>query len=343
MEKKLWLVPEYFSSFACKCGACRNACCRSWKIAVTEKEYFRMIGMNCSKELHDKLESAFSIPDFPSSDKFRMIEPDWRGQCRMLDSDGLCMLQKECGEPALSEICRVYPRSCKAENDRLQACCSSSCEAVVELLMEADRLEFSLKEIAAVPEISETIESDFQEAEQKAIDILQDRSLSLQERIIKICEQNGYERSGELSALEIIEIIGCLSEESRTIQDYLEDLLKLKDLDEAAVEETLKKASVDFSANFPEWERYFENILVNNLFYSAFPCADRRIKSREACSGLALQYLFLKLICAVFLQNDPSKERFVDCIAAIYHLVEHTAFYYNSKILLKNPMNLFWI
>lgn len=343
MEKKTWLVPDYFNGFSCKCGACRNACCRSWKIAVTEKEYYRMIGMDCSRELHNKLEGAFSLPDFPTPDRFRMIEPDWRGQCRMLDTDGLCLLQKECGEPAISETCRVYPRSYRAENGLLKACCSSSCEAVVELLMRTEKLEFTVTELEAVPEITETTDRDFQENEQRAIELLQDRDLSLTQRIMKICEQNDYIKTGKKAASEIIEIIGCLAEESRTLQDYLGSVMKLRNRAESDIEAVLKTAADCFERNFPEWSRYFENILVNNLFYSNFPCVDRRINNREACSGLAVQYVLMKVICSLYLQDNPSEEGLADCIAAIYHMTEHTAFYYNSKVLLKNPMDILWI
>ena len=152
-EKRLWYEADYFSKFACKCGDCRHACCKGWKIAVSENEYFRLIGLECSERLHEKLESAFCIPDFPTTGRYRMIEPDWLGQCHMLDTDGLCMLQKECGEGVLPEVCRVYPRSYKNENGNLQACCSSSCERVVEMLMEEDRLRFVYQKLTAEAEI----------------------------------------------------------------------------------------------------------------------------------------------------------------------------------------------
>ena len=58
-NNRKWLVPDYFDSFSCKCGSCRNACCKGWKIAVTQEEYYRLIDLECSETLHEKIESAF--------------------------------------------------------------------------------------------------------------------------------------------------------------------------------------------------------------------------------------------------------------------------------------------
>ena len=154
-EKQLWLEPDYFADFHCKGGACRSSCCSGWDIAVDRNDYFRLIGLNCSEDLHRKLECAFRTPEYPTPERFRLISPNWLGRCPLQREDGLCALQCECGEAALPEICRVYPRSFKREGSNLQACCSNSCEAVVERLMEEERLSFRLVEMDAPVEISE--------------------------------------------------------------------------------------------------------------------------------------------------------------------------------------------
>ena len=133
-DKQLWLQPDYFEGFKCKCGACRNCCCTGWDIAVGMDEYFRLIGMECPEEIHRRLECAFRVPDTPSPERFRLISPNWLGECPMHDEDGLCMIQRELGEAALPEICRMYPRCLKKEGELYEALCSNSCEAVVELL-----------------------------------------------------------------------------------------------------------------------------------------------------------------------------------------------------------------
>ena len=78
-DKQLWLQPDYFEGFKCKCGACRNCCCTGWDIAVGMDEYFRLIGMECPEEIHRRLECAFRVPDVPSPERFRLISPNWLG------------------------------------------------------------------------------------------------------------------------------------------------------------------------------------------------------------------------------------------------------------------------
>lgn len=342
-EKRLWYEADYFSKFACKCGDCRHACCKGWKIAVSENEYFRLIGLECSEKLHEKLESAFCIPDFPTTGRYRMIEPDWLGQCHMLDTDGLCMLQKECGEGVLPEVCRVYPRSYKNENGNLQACCSSSCERVVEMLMEEDRLRFVYQKLTAEAEINEEVAADYSELGRKTIDILQDRSITLRERMLKICSESGYRPEADISIKAVIDIIGRLLEESDTLKEYAGEIFRLNEFSEGEIREKYFADRILFEKNYPEWSRYFENILCNNILYSDFPCTDRRISESESCSGLCLQFILMKFICAMYTHDKPDKNAFVDCVSGVYHLVEHTSFYYNAHILVKNPPDLLWL
>ena len=182
-DEPLWLEPDYFEDFRCKCGECRSCCCDGWDIAVSQEEYFRLIGMECSDELHHRLECAFRVPEKPAPERFRLISSNWLGECPMRDSDGLCMLQKECGEEALPEVCRVYPRSLRCENGQNQACCSSSCEAVIEILMEEEKLQLQFAHLNLQAEYSETKKMDIQKFGKKGLEIMQDRSKFLGMRV----------------------------------------------------------------------------------------------------------------------------------------------------------------
>ena len=138
MSKNIRIAPDYYDRFRCKGGACRNSCCMGWGISVDMKEYFLLIGLDCSPRLHARLECAFHQPDTPSPERYALISPDWRGDCPMHDEDGLCMLHRECGEDVLPAVCRMYPRSVREENGVIKCVCSASCEAVTELLMDEE-------------------------------------------------------------------------------------------------------------------------------------------------------------------------------------------------------------
>lgn len=341
-NNRKWLVPDYFDAFSCKCGSCRNACCKGWKIAVTQEEYYRLIGLECSETLHEKIESSFVKIDFGAPDKFAHIVPDWRGQCRMLGDDGLCMIQKECGEEMIPETCRVYPRSLKNINDNREAVCSASCEAVVEMLISKDRLEFCFKEMDEKykPEITETLPLNPERLWLSSRDILQDRNKSLYDRIISLGRLLSVDKTGEISLDILLNILEKLLETSDTLREYASDVFGRY---RGCVGDAERLYADDFDAfkkNYPKWEVYFENLLINNLVYSSFPYCDNRITKKEAFYGVLIQYELLRLICTVYTRNKPDKEKLVDCIAAVYHLVEHTAFYYNVYSLWYTYMNI---
>lgn len=335
MNKALWLEPEYYNEFACKCGECRHACCKTWKIAVREDEYYRLIGMECSVKLHERLEAAFCRPEFPTPEKYMYIEPDWRGQCRMLDDDGMCMIQKECGEAALTELCRVYPRSLKSENGKLQTCCSASCERTVELLMKAESLRFVYRELEAPVEISEQVDPNLSDISAGVIAVLQDRTMPLRDRIARICTDMGGSVGGAAPKLEQLPVfLDELCEGCESLRKYANEVRERYGGPDAAARYEADER--EFAELFPDWECRFENLICNNVFYADFPCVDSRIGEADACSGLVLQYALLKQICVAWSAEHKTEEDFVDAAAACYHLFEHTPFYYNAKVLLNN-------
>ncbi|MBQ8507768.1 MAG: flagellin lysine-N-methylase [Clostridia bacterium] len=334
-DEPLWLQPDYFEGFRCKCGECRSCCCDGWDIAVSREEYFRLIGMECSGELHHKLECAFRVPEEPSPERFRLISPNWLGECPMRDGDGLCLLQKECGAENLPEICRVYPRSLKKEGEMLQACCSNACEAVVEALMAEDKLRFTFAPLHAHPEFSEGADVQALMMGRVCIEILQDRSLPLRERIAGICRMLGGE-DGEAGSVEagLSTMLGILRKlESASLDRFTGGIC-----DHFSVPEEYLECARKFENRFPDWERWFENILINHMVYMGFPGVDKRLSRRDALKGLCGAWALLRLTGAHYAAEKGSEADFVDAASGVFRLVEHSAFYYNSKILIED----FW-
>lgn len=188
MSKHVFFVPDYYPSFSCKCAACRQTCCKGWNISVTMQEYFHLLGMNCSPALRRRLDTAFHPADHPEPHRYAVITPNWRGECPLLDADGLCILQKECGESAMSGVCRYYPRTPKS---RFGYTCTltGSCERVLELLYEKKEpvrmipLELEWDIDMPAPDENEQLSRAWQQLRIIAFDILQNRALSLPARL----------------------------------------------------------------------------------------------------------------------------------------------------------------
>lgn len=297
----VWLEADYFKDFQCKCGSCRHSCCKGWQIDVSERDYFRLIGMDCSPELHHRIECAFACPEQPTEDCFRMIVPNWLGQCPMQDGDGLCALQKECGAEALPKVCNFYPRSMKQVGNVRFACCSGSCEAAVELILSKEQLHSVSYETEDEPLLSLNERPGFPGLCIRCIEKIRDRSMPLEERIASITAMLG---GGECpGSAEIRNALAAMEEISPEIAEYIGE-------------------------EQPGDERALENLLANHFLYTTFPFTDDRLDPKGSVYGLVTLYSLLKMV------SGCSGDRFIDAVAAVFHLAEHTSFYFNAFVLL---------
>ena len=134
MDTRDFLVPDNYADFHCKCGQCRHTCCDGWAVTFPREDYFRLLSVPCSPELRRKLDTSLHLADDPTPERYAELLPNWEGHCPLQRADGLCALQAECGEEAISSTCRYYPRGIRTMDDD-ECSCSASCERVVEMLL----------------------------------------------------------------------------------------------------------------------------------------------------------------------------------------------------------------
>lgn len=183
-----YLVPEYYSGFSCKGGSCRSTCCSGWGISFSMEEYFRLLGLTCPPDLRRKLDGAFHMVEHPTQERYAQITPNWLGKCPLHMENGLCQLHAECGEAALTSVCRMYPRGVHTEFER-ECSCANSCERVLEILFEMkEPMRFKENELHFdLPEADE--ETDplairwYRPIRRRIIGALQDRSFDLPSRL----------------------------------------------------------------------------------------------------------------------------------------------------------------
>ena len=109
MDTRDFLVPDSYADFHCKCGQCRHTCCDGWAVTFPREDYFRLLSVPCSPELRRKLDTSLHLADDPTPERYAELLPNWEGHCPLQRADGLCALQAECGEEAISSTCRYYP------------------------------------------------------------------------------------------------------------------------------------------------------------------------------------------------------------------------------------------
>ena len=354
-----YLVPDYYSSFHCKIGACRTPCCDGWPVTFSMTDYFKLLGLDCSPVTKGRLDRALHLTEHPTEDEYAMILPGYDGRCPLRMVDGRCAIHTEMGEDALPAVCRLYPRGLREG----EACCSNSCEAVVETLCRKEPLAFTSIRIETKAVFRPRVH--FFEAGEREMKIrlwligfAQDRNDFLAERLNRLGEAtrrmeqalNAHDDariesllsgeeiiaapaiSGELNkAMKIISaLLERLDELSDSIRDYGKQALERF---EREGESGMREARKRLSLLCPHWEAWLENLIVNHMFFSQFPFQDRPVSLRDEVTALFSVYALLRFM--MLGAGNGTLERLVDIVAALFRLVDHTAFDRYAVPLLK--------
>ena len=292
-----------------------------------------------------------------------MILPGYDGSCPMRMKDGRCSIQAELDESALPTVCRLYPRGVRER----EASCSNSCEAVVELLHRKEAIRFVEAKLGE--KIAQTRRIHFFETGGREMEIrlwlisfVQDRRYALPTRLYRMGE-----------ALRLMDR-ALASHDSEKIQSLLADekqldvvfekadwhaaqqtvcaMLEKLDLLSGSIREygsiAVRRLScsdktgyldalLQFRNTAPDWEAWFENLLVNHIFFTQFPFQDCPVSLTEEITALFSVYALLRFMTIG--AGNGTTERLVDIIAALFRLVDHTQFDRLAVSLLHDSSN----
>ena len=326
---KCFLVPDYYKNFECKCGNCRSCCCGGWGIPVGMDEYFRLVGLDCSDELRRRLDTAFHLAENRSPEHYAMVTPRFDGHCRLQQENGLCMLQRERGEGVLPTVCRYYPRA-----PRLfpfpECCTSASCEETLELLFADSKpvgfvtleLTFDLPE----PEPNGFPADYYISTRLEAFAILGDRTKDFASRVATLSarlynkEDFCPESDENIGILPLaLEFFADLSRTSETFQRLLPTVNKFYETNQTSG--SLENAVENLDTKL-------EKLFVNHLFYKSFPNSFVSAKNHlpEEAMSISMAVALTKLVAAAYLSENPGEASFVDVIADLFRVIEHSRF-----------------
>ena len=326
--KHEFLFPEYYRDFACKCGDCRSTCCHGWGIALSQDDYFRIIGTDCSPELRRRIDVAFrpATNPAPTPERYAMISYNWLGRCPIQTDDGYCALHRECGEGAIPEICRRYPRCIRVAPIH-EACTSTSCEYTLELLYRDDGpVRFVKREIEVFDEEYDTPAAAVIDAEEytnvrdKAFSVLSDRRRDIDSRLTILAEAFDVVLPYKIMPHEdAVGLFEHLAHSSTALSELFEDITAYYG-DNSAIERFSLEA-------IPKMDIYIEKILVNHVFYKAFPHSFKdSTLTQEICSLLAVRALH-RYVCEAYIGvHGWSMDNFVDVTAQLFRMIEHSRF-----------------
>lgn len=93
-------------------------------------------------------------------------------------------------------------------------------------------------------------------------------------------------------------------------------------------------AKEHFETIFPNWEIWFEHMLVNHMFFEQFPFQDRPESPWDEFVAISSLYALLRFLSLGCMADKNSITDFIDMTAAVFRLVEHTSFdHYVARIM----------
>ncbi len=258
-------VPSYYKEFRCIADQCEDSCCIGWEIDIDEDtfSYYKSVEGDFGKRLREHMISE-------DVNSFVLQENGW---CPFLNEKKLCDICIHLGEEALSEVCTEYPRFTVEYGNVREKALSLSCEEVGRIVFSSEKKmtfeemelpdEYALYEAwdeedeleeektaydEEEYEVSEEFREKLTEVRDTAISILQNRELSIEERIrqylIYCAKAQGVEVPEKyrvidhyeafLKRMEVYDELEVLNDQWTNIKTALEIFYKEHDYDEAS-------------------------------------------------------------------------------------------------------------
>jgi len=255
---------DYVKKFQCDGVICNSRCCRDWQVPVDADIYKKFLELGDEEILKNIL----------AEENLQAIKLTSQNKCAFLGDDFLCKIQKSRGENFLPAICQTYPRVIyKLDAEIYLQAMTLTCPVAARLiLLREDKICFEQVEglqgrliIDFTKKISQPAE-DFLNLQSSAIEILQDRKLSINHRLKKLCAYFGIKNFAnfdeERHAIELTEIFAEMYQTNLDAQgkktlcrNYLA---------------TYKKLLAQMEQNF---SYILENYLVNEFVMRCYPAA----------------------------------------------------------------------
>jgi len=225
------VFPNYYEKFKCIADKCRHNCCIGCEIDIDEDtmEMYNSLDGEFAEKIRANIDGE--IPHFILSDGER---------CPFLNNSGLCDIICELGDGAICDICYLHPRFSNFYDDFTETGLGLCCEEAVRIILTENERFF-----IDVPNSAKN--QEFFKERKEVFDILQNRNVTMHERLNSVCQKYGYEF--KFSNEELYDF--CMSLE-RLDESWENELKKLKNAD---VSEVFKRE--DLQIFFEQLACYF--------------------------------------------------------------------------------------
>lgn len=182
-------VLSYYPNFKCIAEKCKHTCCAGWEMNIDSDSLraYKDDSTDFSVKLKDGIN--FKKSKF-KADKFK--------RCAFLNDKGLCEIIINLGEQSLCQVCRDHPRFRSFFADRTETglgfCCEEAARLILTYRAKIEPIKTSDDNANKELQFSQKNVLEFRKT---ALEILQDRAVSIDQRIddlLKICKASVSEQ-----------------------------------------------------------------------------------------------------------------------------------------------------
>ena len=316
-------MPHYCSDFKCIADKCTDNCCIGWEIDIDKNtlDYYRSVDGKFGRRLKENI-------NFGETSSFKLLPND---RCPFLNDRNLCDIYNELGEEHLCQICTDHPRYFEWFKGIKEGGTGLGCEESARLIITHNK-KFSFTE-TEIPnddceDYSDELYDFLSDARERIIAHLQDRSLTVSERIADVlsyteelqyrCDNGDHETFDVIrdperelpDAEKLIDFYAGLEPLDPSRPEYLKHCISLT--------EKVCQNSNNFIKAVPEMELYLENIAV----YFIWRYFMKGVFSEEFYSYvflMAASIIVIRYLCECsYLENNALTEKDVIKIAKEY-------------------------
>lgn len=192
------IKPDFYDNFKCVADKCTDSCCSAgWQIDIDSKS-LEKYSLSNDEYLLNLIKNTQKI------NKCYYIKLNSNKKCPYF-VNGLCDIVLKKGDGYLNNTCRMFPRYQNTSKDICETGLSIACEEVCKiLLLRRDKINLLCNN-------KEYKYNNQYVNKQKLIDIIQDRNLSIQERItnllLAVNVENNYDFNKVLYVLNNLEYL----------------------------------------------------------------------------------------------------------------------------------------
>lgn len=176
---------NYYPYFKCIADKCKHSCCVGWEIKIDKEtlDKYRAETSPFAKSLKEGV-------NFKKS-KFRC---DKTKRCAFLNDNGLCEIISNLGEENLCQICTDHPRFRSYFDDRVELGLGFCCEEATRIILSfTGKIQPIISCEGSGAQPLGFLQKSVLEFRQRALDIVQDRTVDINSRIeslINLCNGN---------------------------------------------------------------------------------------------------------------------------------------------------------